>query len=1219
MNAQTQSLLDIIVPILLQSTGLGGLFNQLGAIGSIGGVPGAATDYLAGVRAEQFKNAQRTMGMGTSQAEIAGGANAIVSTLGLSPNGMIGGGLSSAIQMLYNSVPQLRGSLSQIMGIRDATPFMQQVFNGAPGINYARNGYAPSVFDANGVIAAQTSAARMGRWMFENGRKENGDVDFSYTHGLNEQEQGLVAQRLMSSRIAYTRQTRDRNGVLQETGELDLDRDAADVKDNLKTWGEKLNRAASSLTKITGSVQESIALLDRMAGGDFLGGSAQDAEDVLRRAQGLSGMIRSNAASAGVDPREYLQIFQNTLNSFAAGLGLNGQSIGAGGADIGILPSMAITTMASQWDAEHPKASPTERARARMGFNQKMAQFVGSAGEKISTIAGGYADQLSNSEREAIKTALANGDTNTAVALVKRRLGASMVEDLMHDEGALQGIRMDLASKPSSEGTKLAQELYVSGAVGSSADLFISGRDRTTNMRRNQAIDTIASRTGVSSEDLFREQNAAARAEMIKFGEGLGIDRKVMESIEDIDELQRFISRETGDKKGVSDARTRGVVKTLADQAKGQTASTKGKTKNEKEQRAFSEKLRSDIVANVKNDAKRKDMLERLDRGDVRSVLMDYAGQRNMKEDELREYTGGQMLLDEGESIEALNQDLIETTRRVGENNPEDKKYFDKAREIVRNRATQAAMEQIYGKLRGGGRETAEGVQDFRRILAEKMKSGELKAAVQEEVVQSEAISGYLDESGIIKGSDEAARSTRLKVAEGARRRMLDDPKKTYQEALAEELDSLSEKEEDAGRKDQLSSAAKSVRGNGNTDKDLGERISRLRETKGNANLESIERDSMLKYLDQESRLGGSVGGLSDEDSERLRKRVVDRAQMMVAEKGMSYGEAYKAALEQEAKDAANKGNDRLSDTLRNAVSGLDEGKIVDATKETEERIAQSVTLSGGEFNENDPANRERIRRQAQLIHDEQTSNARGMTTAGLVNVNDATMGITAGRYNISAEEAANLLGEAAVDAGNGKDVVLTEASDSNSGQSFSRRLFGDTSSLSREQKVQMLEAQKSVEDAGKVLEAAGLSIYDKSGKRDKSGREKLLKLQKEISGLGTDSDEYKKRLEELSKIKDADGKEIGEKRAKMAMETIRHLGAAGVSIDAMFSSGALEKEIGKGGTVTAEGRKLFGLMSNDQNAILELFKDMAMKFMSWLADPKVTTSDQAKTDPQGG
>lgn len=425
------NILGTIIGLLMSG---GSVLDMLRTIG--GPAPGAAsTDGLSRMMSEQMLKARRAVPFGPNQQTVEGAVAPWLQLLGVNPNSQFGQGASYIASQLYGVSPSIVGG---IIGVPNGDQFFSMVANGASGINQAMGYGASDIFNPYSTMAAHKRTMSLARTAYGLGVRKDGGYDVSYGHGLNMDEMGLVTQRILSSRIPYETLEEGGDGLMRGTGEIldPEDKNTAEkFTSNLKRFGSKINEAVAMMTKVTGSVKETLDVLDRIGGGNFLGGTAEQASAVAQKAMRMATSIRVTSAMSGISPTDVFSSMQGLQYGIATGMGIGEDAARASGID-GMTQDMAYfgTMGYASWAAMNPQASPQERERALFVANYRTSSYMRNGAAAMAAAVVANKHQFSDEELSRIKDLYESGSADKAYSMIGRKIGFKKLSFLMNDE-----------------------------------------------------------------------------------------------------------------------------------------------------------------------------------------------------------------------------------------------------------------------------------------------------------------------------------------------------------------------------------------------------------------------------------------------------------------------------------------------------------------------------------------------------------------------------------------------------------------------------------------------------------------------------------------------------------------------------------------------------------------------------------------------------------------
>lgn len=422
-----EHILGIILPMLMSGRDVSTILRQLSGAGG-----SASYDGLQSMITQRNISLQRAMPARHSADLIQQHASGFLSNLGINPFTGAGQGIAMNMVHAYSFAPDIVGAM---IGLPNAQSLYQQIANDAVGINVASGRGNVDIFNPYSAQSAYQNAIRMGRVVGKLASPDEHGYNISFTHGLNMDEIGKVSQRLLSTSWTY----QDDKGQIDPDDEAHAQR----FKDRLEKLGSKFNSTVSMLTKLTGSVDESIRLMDQLAGGNFLGGSEQDAIRTANRARHMAATIRVTSAMAGMDPKEAYQQMQATQTGLVMRSGLTPDLADASGYSGVLMHQAANATMSYNiWAANHPNATQQQRNQAMMATQARTMQYASTNGEALVAMVSAHKDLFTQEERDSIIEAYRRGDPDSIREMVQQRMGARAYFDYMNDPAAIAAFKM---------------------------------------------------------------------------------------------------------------------------------------------------------------------------------------------------------------------------------------------------------------------------------------------------------------------------------------------------------------------------------------------------------------------------------------------------------------------------------------------------------------------------------------------------------------------------------------------------------------------------------------------------------------------------------------------------------------------------------------------------------------------------------------------------------
>lgn len=429
VNSMNEQLLLELVGMLAGGASVSQVLSRFSGNGG-----SASYDGLQAIIASQNSAFRKDKSLEYKNEDIVRRAEAFIDTLGFNPTTGAAQGTAQLMAHIYKFAPDVVGAL---IGMPNKQSLYQQLANNSAGISSA-SGRATSVLNPYSARDAYNRAVDLAHSVSNFAIRPDGKgFNIDFTHGLNMDEIGMVTSRLLSSKIPYHRW--EEKG--KKMGDR-LDEESQEFRDELKNLGDKFNSTASMLTKLTGSIKESLKIMDELAGGNFLGGTKAQAEDVARRAQSMAATVRMTAAVAGVSPQEAFKNMRVTQELLLQRSGVH-QSLADASGYSGVLMNHAANAITSynMWAASNPGASPMEKKRALFAIQTRFAQYVGTNGEAAAAIVSGHLDLFSKEEQETIKNAYRRGEPDSVRQLIQNRIGIAAYTDYINDPAAIQGFR----------------------------------------------------------------------------------------------------------------------------------------------------------------------------------------------------------------------------------------------------------------------------------------------------------------------------------------------------------------------------------------------------------------------------------------------------------------------------------------------------------------------------------------------------------------------------------------------------------------------------------------------------------------------------------------------------------------------------------------------------------------------------------------------------------
>ena len=526
----------MLIPFLMQGAGLGDIIRAFGGTGN-----GAASmDGLSSAISASMMNARRNFPLKQNQETINSAAEMLVDRLGINPYSGAGQGFSALLGGAYHAAPDIVGG---ILGIPNGQKFFSQIANGASGINLAAGYGSTDVINPYSVMENHKRSIDMAKTVYDLGVRQGGGYDISYSHGLNMDEMGKVTQRLLSSRIAYREVSEGEDGIFRESGkDISFDKESDKFKENIKKLGSKFNEAASMLSKVTGSVEEALNMMDRLAGGNFLGGTAEQASKVASQAKRMATAIRVTSAIAGVSPTEAYDNMMKLQSGMAAGMGMSSYVANASGfssliGDMAFNATMGYNT----WLAMNPNASPMQRQQALLAVNGRAQAYSSSNAAALSAAIADNANMFSSEEQKQIQDAMRSGHPEAIVELVRSRIGERMYNTYMTDQ-SVQAAARYRASKDE-KSSALLKDLDQANIEGNLQQVEDYGARLMTRRALSDLDDDLARRSGKT--DFAAGRTEAVKRKFVEMAVKQGMTQKGAEAM-DVNDLRVWLQNRPG-------------------------------------------------------------------------------------------------------------------------------------------------------------------------------------------------------------------------------------------------------------------------------------------------------------------------------------------------------------------------------------------------------------------------------------------------------------------------------------------------------------------------------------------------------------------------------------------------------------------------------------------------------------------------------------------------
>lgn len=516
------------MPLLMSGAGVGDIFRALGGAGQ-----GAATmDGLRSMMSSSLMNANMYYPMRQNASTLNRAFETVVDRLGVNPYTNGGQSAVSMLRAAYSFAPDIVGGIA---GIPNTGKFYSTIANGAGGISMAAGYGMPDFANPYSVMGAHRRAVNISRAVHDLAINENGGYRVDYTHGMNMDELGRVSQRLLSSRIAY----RD-----VETGaSIDPNTEADKFKGNLKKLGTKFNEAVSMLSKVTGSVDEALRVMDRLGGGNFLGGTAEQASSIANRAKRMAANIRIMSAAAGMSPTEVYQNMSGLMTNMAGGMGMSSYVAAASGFT-GLMHNMAYNASAgyAAWRAMNAGATPDQQAAALLAVNGRAQAYASSNGARLASLVADNMGMFSEDQLARIKKAYAEGTPNDVAGMIRGVVGDRLYTEHMRNQSFNIASR-NRASK-NAESNALLEELDMSGLSSNLDQAERVGARRMLGIYTNDLDSALERRTG--KRNLRQERYKTVRDDLARELVGKGVLTEEMAKDLNIDQLRQHMTREFG-------------------------------------------------------------------------------------------------------------------------------------------------------------------------------------------------------------------------------------------------------------------------------------------------------------------------------------------------------------------------------------------------------------------------------------------------------------------------------------------------------------------------------------------------------------------------------------------------------------------------------------------------------------------------------------------------
>lgn len=736
-----------MLPLLMNGGDVGTVIRAL--FGGTG-LGASSLDGLMSLRSQQLSMARMSTRHIVNDNTLSRAAEMWVDRLGMNPFTPGGQAAARLMGTLYHMSPSIG---SAFLGVPDGTNMFNAMANGASAIGMASGNGVSNVLNPSSVRANHERAIRLarmiygGHYMGGDGSERyeglavrtHGGYDISFGHGLNMDEIGLVSQRLLSSSIPYT----DRNGK-----RLDIESD--EFRNNLKNLGSKFNEAVSMLSKITGSVKEALNVMDSMAGGNFLGGTAEQAKDIADRAKRMAAEIRVASAMAGVDAKSTFAHREALNVEIARSMGLSPDVAKRTGFNISTEHMSHLGAMAyASWMATNQDATPFQREQMRLAINTRIESYAGSEAAPLAAAFAKYRHMFTKEQLDQVERDLRGGHTERANRLLYSTIGSEAYNIAMKSDAGMVATRQSAAD--SAEGRALLDRLDMASL---DANGNRQGRVEGTKMAIRAALsgmdETLVMRGIAKGRNLFLERENDVLDELRTMAKTkLGMTDKALAN-KNIVQLEDMLDASVGPEER---QKIENAARVAA--AKRQIESM---TMDDSEEKAARRRLYMEIDRSGRFNADKKgELMARLQSGkDFDSVLKEYTRGMNVQEvrDVLHVVTRGKMTRGEADRRLAAFSDIDESMRPVSD--------IDRLAEIaiaVKNRTLStpedtksklADVKQI-GDILGGGVMGDKSDRDRLSELARLMGSvGEFKGGnVELQRFQLSGISEFLKSMGV--------------------------------------------------------------------------------------------------------------------------------------------------------------------------------------------------------------------------------------------------------------------------------------------------------------------------------------------------------------------------------------------------------------------------------------------------------------------------------------
>ena len=203
---------------------------------------------------------------------------------------------------------------------------------------------------------------------------------------------------------------------------------------------------------MTGSVDEALNLMDRLSGGNFLGGSSEKAEDIVKKARDMATTIRVTSAIAGMSPQEAYKNMQNLQQSLSTAGGMN-PYISTSSGYSAMMQNMAYnaTSGYNMWAAMNPNATQQEKAQAMLAANGRAQRYAGSNAAALAAAVADNRSLFSEEELKKFETSYKEGRPNDMADMIRERLGSSKYTEYLTNPAMQIGARWRVSQDKASQ------------------------------------------------------------------------------------------------------------------------------------------------------------------------------------------------------------------------------------------------------------------------------------------------------------------------------------------------------------------------------------------------------------------------------------------------------------------------------------------------------------------------------------------------------------------------------------------------------------------------------------------------------------------------------------------------------------------------------------------------------------------------------------------------